>query len=531
MSLISGNRVVKRIISVIVISVMVLALILPASVDEAQADTKGVSRVYGPNRYETSIRIAKLLKKEMGVSRFDNIIVASGMSFPDALSGSYLAKAAEAPILLTDKHHITDVADYIQKNLKAEGTVYILGGRKAVNGSMDTNLRSRGIQNVVRLAGETRFETNTLIIEEGDRLFMEKLGKLPTQTVVCSGLNYPDALAAGASGLPIVLVNKKLEPDQVKFLSERQKTNYVIAGGETVVPAGIENTLKSYGAVSRLYDQNRFSTAVKIAKRFFGNTPKEVIVVTGANFADGLSVAPLAQLRNCPILLTESKNIAQSYNYSIDANNKKALLIGGPNIVSVGSISTTQSRYRKGFIRYSAGGFIFVKNDNKVANTNFFDYGMTIKASAGGMIEGSYARELERRMNSASYGTAIVIDISDQKLDYVENGRFMFTTDIVTGDASDDYDTPTGEYYVVSKNTDVTMSGYNSDGSRYTSYADYWLGFIGNEYGMHDASWRSEFGGDIYKYNGSHGCVNVPPWRMGELFRLVRPYTPVIVKD
>lgn len=31
-----------------------------------------------------------------------------------------------------------------------------------------------------------------------------------------------------------------------------------------------------------------------------------------------------------------------------------------------------------------------------------------------------------------------------------------------------------------------------------------------NGVGLHDASWRSEFGGTIYKYSGSHGCVNLP---------------------
>ena len=44
----------------------------------------------------------------------------------------------------------------------------------------------------------------------------------------------------------------------------------------------------------------------------------------------------------------------------------------------------------------------------------------------------------------------------------------------------------------------------------YISYVDYWMPFVGNLVAFHDASWRSSFGDDIYKSNGSHGCVNLP---------------------
>ena len=48
-------------------------------------------------------------------------------------------------------------------------------------------------------------------------------------------------------------------------------------------------------------------------------------------------------------------------------------------------------------------------------------------------------------------------------------------------------------------------------------------------YGLHDASWRSSFGGSIYKRSGSHGCVNLPTWEAPELYDLISVGTPVIV--
>ena len=51
----------------------------------------------------------------------------------------------------------------------------------------------------------------------------------------------------------------------------------------------------------------------------------------------------------------------------------------------------------------------------------------------------------------------------------------------------------------------------------------------GNSYGLHDASWRSRFGGNIYTYNGSHGCVNMPRSEVSKLYNMVEIGTPVYV--
>jgi lipoprotein-anchoring transpeptidase ErfK/SrfK len=52
--------------------------------------------------------------------------------------------------------------------------------------------------------------------------------------------------------------------------------------------------------------------------------------------------------------------------------------------------------------------------------------------------------------------------------------------------------------------------------------------FNGN-IGMHDAPWRSSFGGNIYKTNGSHGCINLPPKSAETIFGYVKSGFPVIV--
>lgn len=46
--------------------------------------------------------------------------------------------------------------------------------------------------------------------------------------------------------------------------------------------------------------------------------------------------------------------------------------------------------------------------------------------------------------------------------------------------------------------------------------------------GFHDADWRNEFGQEIYKTSGSHGCINMPPEKAEELYQILQVGTPVI---
>lgn len=116
----------------------------------------------------------------------------------------------------------------------------------------------------------------------------------------------------------------------------------------------------------------------------------------------------------------------------------------------------------------------------------------------------------------------ISISITNQKLEYYERGNLILSSDIVTGL----YDsTPVGNYKVLNKARNVNLKGDD-----YVSFVRYWIAFKGYSYGMHDASWRNTFGGNIYKYNGSHGCVNMPYYKVQELYNLVEIGTPVYIK-
>lgn len=284
--------------------------------------TSPVSRIYGADRYKTAFAAADALKKELGVYRFKNIVVASGTDFADALSGSYLASAKSAPTLLVCSNSAiqNEVKDYIKTNLVSNGTVYILGGEVAVPASMEEGLEGF---NVVRLGGANRYETNLLILKEA--------GVGQTDILVCTGTNFADSLSASSTKLPILLVRHSLKESQKEFLASTSGTKYII-GGENAIPEKLENELKAYGEVKRIGGATRFETSVMVAEEFFAN-PTSAVLAYSANFPDGLSAGPLAAELNAPLILTDSKNTLAA-DYARRHGIRSGFVAGGKILIS-----------------------------------------------------------------------------------------------------------------------------------------------------------------------------------------------------
>ena len=117
--------------------------------------------------------------------------------------------------------------------------------------------------------------------------------------------------------------------------------------------------------------------------------------------------------------------------------------------------------------------------------------------------------------------TYVEIDYSNQHLWFIKDGSVIVESDFVSGNMSKGYDSPAGTYGVMFKETDFTLVGQD-----YNAPVQYWIPFAPNV-GMHDASWRSEFGGNIYLTSGSHGCVNLPLQAAKKIYENIEVGTPV----
>ncbi|MDO4321647.1 MAG: L,D-transpeptidase family protein [Lachnospiraceae bacterium] len=116
----------------------------------------------------------------------------------------------------------------------------------------------------------------------------------------------------------------------------------------------------------------------------------------------------------------------------------------------------------------------------------------------------------------------VEIDLENQKVWLYKDGQQLLETDCVSGTFGTENQTPGGVYSIFYMQSPDVLNGPG-----YSSYVEYWMAFNGN-IGLHDANWRSEFGGDIYLSNGSHGCVNLPTEAASLIYQTVSIGYPVV---
>ncbi len=178
----------------------------------------------------------------------------------------------------------------------------------------------------------------------------------------------------------------------------------------------------------------------------------------------------------------------------------------------------------------------FIRHDGKTIKVKGGDYGWIINRSkeAEALYDiikkgESVTREpiysqIARSRNKNDIGlTYVEISLKKQHLWLYVDGEEIMNSDIVTGNISKKRGTPTGIYSITYKERDAVLNGED-----YSSPVKYWMPFNHN-IGCHDASWRREFGNDIYMRNGSHGCVNMPEENAQILFENIQKGTPVVV--
>jgi hypothetical protein len=118
--------------------------------------------------------------------------------------------------------------------------------------------------------------------------------------------------------------------------------------------------------------------------------------------------------------------------------------------------------------------------------------------------------------------TYVEINITRQHIWFYKDGKLIIHGPVVTGNPNRGYSTVVGAYMLNYKQRDTVLTGPG-----YAADVMYWMPFYGN-IGVHDASWRRSFGGEIYKRNGTHGCVNAPLYLAKTIFEHIEEGIPII---
>ncbi|QFT90677.1 Thermophilic serine proteinase precursor [Bacillus sp. THAF10] len=190
-----------------------------------------VERISGATRTETSIKIANEV-----VSKPEEVIVVSGLTFADALSIAPYAAENQIPILLnTSKTALTkEISDYLkQKSVKK---VTVIGGAAAVTEEAVKQMKQAGVKEVNRVSGKNRYLTS---VEIAKKFYPEA-----SVVGVASGKTFPDALSgshfASENSMPIVLVDGKAMTAELKeFVKKSNIKHFYLFGGEKAINGNI----------------------------------------------------------------------------------------------------------------------------------------------------------------------------------------------------------------------------------------------------------------------------------------------------
>ena len=137
-----------------------------------------------------------------------------------------------------------------------------------------------------------------------------------------------------------------------------------------------------------------------------------------------------------------------------------------------------------------------------------------IRSGYQGELEPTYLYKGVDRSSNDIGDTYVEVCIEDQRMWCYKDGVLIADTPVVTGNHSRGLDTPSGHVWAIdSMKPDFHISNVD---------VDYWIAFYGN-CGIHDSSWRKKYGGEIWKTNGSHGCVNTPKDAVEDIFNALYP--------
>ena len=141
-----------------------------------------------------------------------------------------------------------------------------------------------------------------------------------------------------------------------------------------------------------------------------------------------------------------------------------------------------------------------------------------------------YACDPKYRTKDTDFGnTYCEVDLEKQHFWYYENGEMKYECDIVSGKDTEERRTPGGVYKLWLKEKNKVLTGSTAAGETWNTPVTYWNNISTFGVGLHDSTWRSAFGGKVYVYNGSHGCINMPYKAAEFVYNNVPIGTPVFM--
>lgn len=279
----------------------------------------------------------------------------------------------------------------------------------------------------------------------------------------------------------------------------RSTTEFVLVGEENVI-LEVGSEYKEEGYIAQ-YNQKKINDKVKVTSNVNTDVLGDYEIKYNLRI-DYLAINETLVRKVCVVDTTKP-------NLTIDSEKEKTICIGDkysePTYTAIDNYDGDITKNVK------------VQSNLNLEKMGTYEIVYSVSDSSGNEASDKITINVKKAKNPY-----IVVSISNQTLKYYEYGELVLSSNVVTGINGK---TPIGNFKVLNKARDIILKGKD-----YKSFVSYWIAFKGVAFGFHDASWRSKFGGTIYKYNGSHGCVNMPYSKVKKLYNMVSIGTPVYIK-
>jgi putative cell wall-binding protein len=311
-------------------TVTVSVICVPPPPNAGVGNSRTVTRLAGASRDATAVAVSENLFPSAGIAKA--VVLSRDDSFADALAGTPLAVHAHGPLLLTPPAALDPgTQQEIERVLPAGGTVFLLGGTGAISQAVADTLTGLGF-NVTRIAGADRFDTAVQIAQQ--------LGN-PATVIEATGMNFPDALAAGAAaaaaGDALLLTNDTTQASETAaYLAAHPNDNRIAVGGQAAA---------ADPGATPIVGVDRYDTAAKVATLLFNPAPTTFGAALGTNFPDALAGGARSGFMGEPLLLvtTSAPLPSETADYLSKVNPRSGVLYGGPGAVDDSTLTALET--------------------------------------------------------------------------------------------------------------------------------------------------------------------------------------------
>ena len=242
----------------------------------------------------------------------ETVVIARADAYADALAGAPLAAKVDGPVLLTASAALSPEVGAEVERLGATAA-YLLGGLSALSDQVEADLRARGVRDIVRLSGPSRFHTARAVAEVLDA----KAAYLVQGNSADPGRGWPDAVSVSALAAfqqrPILLTEPDHLPDVVaQTIQDLDITEVGIIGGAGAVSAAVEQAVRERApSVYRIAGNSRYATARMVGNQAVnaGMDPSRTWLATGHNYPDALAAGSAVAADGGVLLLVDGKTI------------------------------------------------------------------------------------------------------------------------------------------------------------------------------------------------------------------------------